>query len=368
MKIPFSAGTLLLCLAGVFLLPNPGYAQLEKISGEAEKVYVQRRAELQEDSKSSWMRIHLNNVAQNPEGTGVVNAVRVAGDVQNCTTEADSPFVYYDVPAMSEIQRLPDVYPVDGSAMSPVRILMARNEYEPGSFVIYPLADLGKVEFRLKKFVNEKGDVFPLDNLDLKVVKVWYQNGNGWYSYFGDTELKLVPELLLNDEDLIEVDEVKKQNYARLIFPDGTVFREWLTAPLDMDRRNAQTGVFKPMAKSFRDAAKLQPVALKEGEFKQFFLTAHTDQNTPSGFYQGSVELVRNTNVIGSIPVEIRVLPFELPEPRSYFDLNKEYLTTLMSYCSLELIGLYNGGDYELAQKQYQKVMENNLKHNQKTP
>ena len=128
-------------------------------------------------------------------------------------------FVHYAVPAMSALQRLPDVYPEDGIPGGTVRIVAAKDEYEPGSFLIYPLRDLGKTQLTLTTFKTADGQVFPADDLDLKVVKVWYQNGNAWYSYFGDTGFKLVPELLLHDEDLIRVDEAKKANYARLTPP-----------------------------------------------------------------------------------------------------------------------------------------------------
>ena len=47
--------------------------------------------------------------------------------------------VHYQVDPMSETQYLPDVYPFDGRAGMPVRIIAAQDEYEPGSFVLYPL-------------------------------------------------------------------------------------------------------------------------------------------------------------------------------------------------------------------------------------
>ena len=72
-----------------------------------------------------------------------------------------APFVHYAVPAMSDNQRLEDVYPVDGEAGEPVRIIAARDEYEPGAFLVYPLADLGKVAFSLTPFRNAEGDAFP---------------------------------------------------------------------------------------------------------------------------------------------------------------------------------------------------------------
>ena len=150
---------------------------------------------------------------------------------------------HYAVPPMSEIQRLPDVYPTDGTPNGVVRIVMAKDEYEPGSFLVWAPQDLGKVQFELGEFRRDQGSgigdqgaaVFPKENLDLKFVKVWYQNRNGWFSYFGDTGFKLCPELLVNDEDLIRVDTKKEANYARLVEKDGKKSEKWLNPPRQMD-------------------------------------------------------------------------------------------------------------------------------------
>ena len=144
---------------------------------------------------------------------------------------ADAPFVWWAVPPLSDIQRLPDVEPTDVPAGGVVRVRLARGEYEPGSFVVKAGSDLGKVAFSLGAFKNEKGEVFPAKQLDLKVIEVWYQNRNAWFCYFGDTGFKLCPELLLNDEDLIRVDEKKEANYARLTAPDGKVTERWINPP-----------------------------------------------------------------------------------------------------------------------------------------
>ena len=146
---------------------------------------------------------------------------------------------HWAVPPMSDVMRLPDAEPTDGKKGGVVRIVAAHDEYEPGSFVVRSDTDLGKVRLALSELKGPDGAVFPKDDLDLKVVKVWYQNGNGWFSYFGDTGgFKLCPELLLNDEDLIRVDTAKKANYAWLTAPDGKVTERWLNPPAKMDRRS----------------------------------------------------------------------------------------------------------------------------------
>ena len=65
-------------------------------------------------------------------------------------------FVHYAVPMASDLQRLPDVYPHDGAAGAPVRIVMAQDEYEPGSFLIWGLKDLGKVQLEVSDLKQVK--------------------------------------------------------------------------------------------------------------------------------------------------------------------------------------------------------------------
>jgi len=187
---------------------------------------------------------------------------RVAADFREIRHPA--AFVHYAVPAMSPLQRLPDVYPEDGIPGGVVRIVAARDEYEPGSFLIRATRDLGKTQLSLTPFKNADGRLFPAEDLDLKFVKVWYQNRNAWYSYFGDTGFKLVPELLVNDEDLIRVDTAKQANYARLKFADGKTDEIWINPPRAMNNVfwdfYRSVPAFQPMRPEFRDAPTLQPV------------------------------------------------------------------------------------------------------------
>ncbi len=361
----------LAALALAAFAPSVGRAQLERLSATRQgKELAALAAQVKAGLPAGPMKDHLGraNGAAAKDRDAAVLAERVYADVSNALPAA--PFVHYAVPAMSDVQRLEDVYPIDGQAAAPVRIVAAKDEFEPGSFLVYPLADLGKVSFSLTPFRTEKGQVFPADKLDLKVVKVWCQNRNGWYSYFGDTQFKLCPELLLNDEDLIRVDPVKLANYARLTGPDGKVTEQWINPPRQFDRRFFDhwrtTDIFMPMKASFRDAKTLQPVLLEEGRFRNFFLTAHVTRDIPEGTYRGAVKLADKAGkALGEIPVSLTVLPFELPAPKAYLDPDRDFLTCSYSYISLALLKEENGGDEELARKQLVAVLRDQVEHNQ---
>ena len=283
---------------------------------------------------------------------------------------------WWAVPAMSEEQRLPDTVPTDGEKGGTVRIVAAKGEYEPGSFVVRSDRDLGKVKLELSEFKREEGRgnreqgavVFPKENLDLKVIKVWYQNKNGWFTYFADTGFKLCPELLLNDEDLIRVDTEKEANYARLTEKDGRTHEFWLNPPRQMNRRffgyYIGSQAFQPMRENFRDAETLQPVTLAKNVSKQFFLTAHVTKDIPAGVYRGEVE-IKGGGGQWKIPVALRVLDFELPKPMAYRHPEMEMLISSYNYSNPGRIQLENGGDGKRAWKQFENVLKNMVAHGQ---
>ena len=354
------------------LIPWNGSAQMEKITDATYQEWSGKLPTLQQAAKNPYLKTFLGSIGSKTPERALITAARVAADVNGAKEAFTGNVVYYAVPAMSNLMRLADTYPLDGSALAPVRIFSAQNEYEPGSFLLYPLEDLGKVELKLTPFKNAKGTQFPADKLDLKVIKIWYQNGNGWYNYFGDTELKLIPELLLNDEDLIKVDTEKVQNYARLTEKDGSVSYQWMTPPKEIDRRigwpsyrSSYFRPFSPMKENFSDAPTLKPVTLNKGEFKQFFLTVRTEKGQEPGVYKGAVDLVKQGKKIGSVPVAVRVLPFELGAPGSYANPDKEFLISSYAYTDFSMIMWENGGNYELMKKQYDAWLRNLAAHNQ---
>ncbi len=374
MKMKFKMKFKALFFAVLFVLCGiavTAKGEIEIMPVSREREYLSRLDEAIQNSEGD-LKNHLQTLrskrGEKSADKSIVNAVRIADELKRNGLKKND-FVHFSVPAMSEWQRLPQEYPQDGTFNGRVSIIAAGDEYEPGSFVIYPLRDLGKVRVTLSALKNSTGKIFPAADLDLKVVKVWYQNANGWFSYFGDTGLKLTPELLLNDEELIKVDTVKKGNYARIV-KEGKTTYQWITPeqPLDSryDEHWSDISVFSPMAPGFDDARTLQKISLEAGQFKQLFLTAHTTKETQPGIYHGEIILTSgNGKRLGAIPVSLRVLPFVLPQPKCYFDLNRDYVTFSYSYISLPLIMRENGGNYELAKKQFIATMKNQEAHNQ---
>ena len=160
------------------------------------------------------------------------NAAKVAADLKKVPAEwQKAPVLYYAVEAMSDIKRLPDRYPVDGALAAPLEIVAAKGEFEPASFVVYPQKDVDRFELKVSDLKNSSGNTIPASAVDLKLVKIWYQCGAGWFSFMADPFGRtLTPELLVNDENLIWVDPATKDNYARYSNKDGSTHYEWISA------------------------------------------------------------------------------------------------------------------------------------------
>ena len=293
-----------------------------------------------------------------------LNRARVAADLQAAGL-SDAPVTWYAVPAMSDVRRMPDTYPQDGRARGELRVVAARTEFEPASFQLYSLESRQGVELSVSDLKTENGEVLPAKQVDLKVVKVWFQNGNAWISYFQDVGLALVPELLVHDENLIKVDLEQVANYARL--KDAAGERHvWISQPAELDP-GGHKPVFDPLRSPFADASELQPFALDAGAFKQFFATVHVPADQPAGVYRGAVAATQGGKRLVEIPLAVRVLPFELPRPRTSFDLDRDFIVSVMG--GIRLAGWERGletllgGDPALARTVYRSYLANQRDH-----
>lgn len=257
------------------------------------------------------------------------NRNKVAADIK-AAGQQQGRVAWYAVPALSDLMRLEDTFPSDGVLGGELQTLLAQGEFEAVSFQLFSFDDIKGVAVSVSDLTGPGGAKIAGKDLDLRVVKIWFQNGNAWISYFDDPGLKLVPELLLHDENLIKVDLKKEANYARVI-EDGKEKWVWISASKDfLPRESEFNKVFDAVKENFHDAETMQPVALSRNAFKQFFLTVHAQRNQKPGTYRGKVSVKAGGQSLAEIPVAVRVLPFELPFPRTYADLDKPVLIRMM--------------------------------------
>ena len=258
---------------------------------------------------------------------------------------------FFAVPALSDLMRLDDTWPDDGALGGTVRCVVAQDEFESCSFELFAFRDLDGVELSVDLGLPS----------DLRVVKVWFQNGNGWTSYFDDVGLKLVPELLLHDEDLVRVTKDGKgpANHAR-VRKDGKDEWVWISSPKEMNPKE-EPWQYDP---GFADADRLLPVTLWKNSFKQFFLTVHPPKDCKPGVYKGAVSVKRKGTELARIPLAVRVLPFSLPLPKGYLERDKAYLHSCMAAMpSLDRLAKKCGGDEERAKACFRAWLQSLYDH-----
>ena len=285
--------------------------------------------------------------------------------VQAALEKANLPtgqVAWFAVPAMSDRMRLHDTYPVDGRLAGDLRVVVARDEFEPASFQLFAFQDFPEVELKVGPLRDDTGNAINQEDIDLRVVKLWLQNGDGWQCYYSDVGLMLVPDLLLHDENMVKVDLARQANYARLKDENGER-HVWISAP-----RQISANGFDPVLEPFSDTESLQPVALERDTFKQFVLTVHAPKDQRPGVYRGDITVTAKGKSLAEIPVAVRVLPFALPPPSPYEDPDGVFI---VSFCSggTDLAALRRRfGDDAKAKSFYREYLRSMRDHNVSHP
>jgi hypothetical protein len=224
-----------------------------------------------------------------------------------------------------------------------------RGEYEPASFVAYPIVEDLTAEVTATDLTGSAGTI-PSDNVDIRVVKCWYQSGGGegysnppkYVQEVGEKDIMildntpvdegkriLTPELLLKDDDLVRTEKWYRNNFVKLqypdgtkkwlwtsapkvVFPDGKVVEPWVMSPDTLGRQDDYSVENQPI----RDAQTLQPVNIQNRTSKQFWITVHVPGDAKAGDYEGRIELRSQGTLLETLRLKLEVLPFDLePNP-----------------------------------------------------
>ncbi len=219
--------------------------------------------------------------------------------------EGAKPFLLMEVPAISNARILSSGFLIPGEETDGLSVSACRGEYEAVSFVVYALADL-KGLLLTPTDLSSGGRTIPAENVDIKLIKCWYQAGRS----IGDLKHKqLVPELLLNDDALVRVDEQTQTNNLRTTYPDGTT-----AYVVCSDKESAELEGVRPV-----DADSLQPVNIPATGLQQYWVTVHVPEDAAAGDYEGRLQLTADDIETVQLPLKVTVRPFDLePSPLIY--------------------------------------------------
>ncbi len=217
----------------------------------------------------------------------------------------DSPLAAFPVRAISNARILPSEFAVPMLDQEDVAISACRGEYETGSFVVLPLEDVSGLLVTPTDLTCAAGTI-PADAVDVKLVKVWYQAGRGIHDLSGRI---LVPELLLNDDALVRVDEAAQHNYLRSTGVDGQ--EDYV---LCSGEDSAVLEGVRPI-----DADTLQPLDLPAMRLQQYWVTLRVPEGAAAGEYAGTLQLSTADGAAAQIPLTVDVHEFDLaPSPLIY--------------------------------------------------
>lgn len=180
-------------------------------------------------------------------------------------------------------------------------------EYESVSVFVMAFRDLTGMTVTCGDLKGKVGTI-PAAAVDIHIVKPWFQGASDNIGYTPNKWL--IPELLLKDDALVRVDLDKQTNYLRSTKTDGT--QEYLVCS-DPDSSNLKD--VRPV-----DAATLQPVDLKSGESREYWITIHLPEKAKPGQYQGMVTFSGGGGK-SQLPLSLTVQPFTLLPSRLTYSI-----------------------------------------------
>jgi len=164
-----------------------------------------------------------------------------------------------------------------------ITLFAAPGECEPAAFVIYPDGgDMKEVGITVSDLKSTDGkNRIPYAAIDPYIVKCWYADIRDMWGTVMKKEYW--PELLVKNENIIQVDHLKKENILK--------FDELPVIPNT-----------------------LQPFNVASDSIKEILLLVHVPENVPAGTYKGMVTVSAGLSQ-AKIPMEIEVLNIALNRP-----------------------------------------------------
>lgn len=216
-------------------------------------------------------------------------------------TVHDGGYAVFVIPPITSNKILPDRPGILDPRGEQIEITAAPGEYEPASFVVKSKRQIRAMSVAATDLTQD-GEVIRAAEIDIRVVKCWYQSGTKVYE---TSRRLLVPELLLKDDNLVKVDHENRHNYLRQADASSGNPYVLISGPENVDISSITP----------RDAVLLQPVDVEPNTNKQFWVTVRIPEGTRPGRYEGKLLLTPDNAPAKAVPVVVHVLPFVLEKP-----------------------------------------------------
>ncbi|NLI81649.1 MAG: hypothetical protein GX443_08175 [Deltaproteobacteria bacterium] len=189
-----------------------------------------------------------------------------------------------------------------------INLKACKGEYEPASFVIRAIRRVKNIRVYSTP-IHGKGQYrIPEDAVDIKLLKCWYQAGDG--TIHKTDERILLPELLIYDAELVKTDHKQKRNFLR-------VSHESQNRYIDISSPDSMI----PKAARIQDAESLLPFHMDAGTNQQVWVTLQVPEDAPPDEYSGSIIISADDISPLTLELKVTVLPFQLEKPSLLYSL-----------------------------------------------
>ena len=235
-------------------------------------------------------------------------------------TATSLPKTNIDIVVVRPVSRIP-ILPASSLSSGEIKPDNASPTYRvvnnpPISLLDSPEQDLADIRLVASDLVNASmKSAISSAMMDIRVVKPWFQGASAWNDWKkqspNDMRQVIVPELLLKDDSLVDVDSRLQRNYVTIKTKAGSS-RLWVNPP----QLAAAEQIYQSVEDfPIYDAIDFQPFDLVAGQAKQIWITLHVPDSIESGEYFGHVDVYLSDRQIGSLEMQATVHAFELPDP-----------------------------------------------------
>ena len=181
-----------------------------------------------------------------------------------------------------------------------ISLTAATGKFEPTTFVLRAGEALSGINIQVSALTGP--GTIPAGNVDVRLVKTWYQDSSGNCSC--DVGKFLIPEILVKDDALINTDRIGQKSYLRATVNGVQQYVDITTV-----------GSAVPAGAIVQDSAALQPFSMAINTNKQVWITTNVPVGAPAGTYTGTITISVPSKPDTTLLISLTVLPFALSQP-----------------------------------------------------
>ena len=229
-------------------------------------------------------------------------ATAAAAILASGSREARADYRTYVIrPAINNDPILADeALPVQCRDETVMKVMCARGEYEPASFLVQTDNPLKQVMVTVSPLKGAAGVLAP-ETVDVRIAQKFYMAVT-W-------TCETLPWVLVHDPGMFKIIDHTPKYYRELtkepIRPDGT--------PAPLAQYKAGHSKINRLVKELIDTDTLQPAGIED--FRQFWLTVHVPQDAKSGTYRGQVKITAANAAATTLTLQVTVPSFDLLPP-----------------------------------------------------